>query len=145
MKTFITTITKTSNSLGLLPVRLVTGLVFAAHGSQKLFGWFGGYGLEATAGFFENNLGLAPGILWAFLAASTEFFGGILLIAGVLTRLWGALLAITMLVGIVTVHNSGFFAPEGMEYPLTLLATSLTLAITGAGGASVDRLLNQKS
>lgn len=126
-----------------LPLRLGVGIVMAAHGAQKLFGWFGGYGLQGTGQFFAENLGLKPGILMAALAGGTEFFGGLLLLAGLLTRPTGLALAFTMLVGIVTAHPDAFFASNnGMEYPLTLLLASLSLAILGGGAFSIDRKLS---
>ncbi|MDQ8209232.1 DoxX family protein [Coraliomargarita sp. SDUM461003] len=135
----------TSNSIALLPIRLGVGVVMAAHGSQKLFGWFGGYGLEATGQFFSENLGLKPGLLMAAMAGGTEFVGGLLLIVGLMTRLAGLSLAGTMAVAILTAHSSAFFASNnGMEYPLTLLLASLTLAIGGGGAFSVDRKLAAK-
>ncbi len=135
-------ILSTSSSLALLPIRLGVGIVMAAHGAQKLFGWFGGHGLQATAQFFGENLGLQPGLLMAVLAGGVEFFGGLLLIAGFLTRIAGIGIAFTMAVAIIMVHPDAFFASNnGMEYPLTLLLASLTLAIGGAGGLSVDRKL----
>lgn len=144
MKNIITYITKTNDSWAVVPLRLVVGLIFLGHGGQKLFGWFGGYGLEATAGFFQEQLGLSPGMLWAFLASAGEFFGGLLLILGLFARLQGAILAATMLVAIVTAHSSAFFLPSGMEYALALLGGSLVFAIGGAGKASIDyRLASQ--
>jgi len=133
---------KTSNSFALLPVRLGVGVIMAAHGSQKLFGWFGGYGLKGTGQFFAENLGLKPGMLMAALAGGTEFIGGILLIIGLLTRISGLALAGTMAVAIATAHSSAFFADQGgMEYPLMLLLASLTMAIGGGGAFSLDRKL----
>ena len=117
----------------------------AAHGAQKLFGWFGGYGLQGTGQFFAETLGLKPGVLMAALAGGTEFLGGLLLIAGLLTRIAGLSLAGTMAVAILTAHSGAFFAPEGMEYPLTLLLASLTLAIGGGGALSVDQKLSQSA
>lgn len=135
----------TSDSLAFLPIRLGVGLVMAAHGAQKLFGWFGGYGLQGTGQFFAENLGLKPGVVMAAMAGGTEFFGGLLLIAGLLTRLAGISLAGTMAVAILTAHSGAFFASnDGMEYPLTLLLASLTLAIGGGGALSVDRKLSAK-
>ena len=135
----------TSNSIALLPIRLGVGVVMAAHGSQKLFGWFGGYGLEATGQFFSENLGLKPGLLMAAMAGGTEFVGGLLLIVGLMSRLAGLSLAGTMAVAILTAHSSAFFASNnGMEYPLTLLLASLTLAIGGGGAFSFDRKLAAK-
>ena len=144
MNKIITRLSKTNDSLAVVPLRIVLGLTFAAHGAQKLFGWFGGYGLEATAGYFQEQLGLAPGILWAFLAAAGEFFGGLLLMVGLLARFQGAMLAFTMLVAIVTAHSSSFFLPSGMEYALMLMAASLVFALGGAGKVSVDyNLINE--
>jgi len=134
---------KTTNSYAFLPIRLGVGVVMAAHGAQKLFGWFGGYGLQGTGQFFAENLGLQPGVLMAALAGGTEFVGGLLLVAGLLTRVAGLGLAGTMAVAILTAHSGAFFASNGgMEYPLTLLLASLSLAIGGGGALSVDRKLN---
>ena len=146
MKTTVTdTLLKSTHTFAYLPLRLGIGVVMAAHGAQKLFGWFGGYGLEATGKFFSENLGLEPGLLMAAMAGGTEFFGGILLILGLLTRVSGAALAGTMAVAIYTVHPDAFFASNnGMEYPLTLLLGSLALAIGGAGRFSLDGLLHAK-
>jgi len=135
----------TSNSLAFLPIRLGVGIVMAAHGAQKLFGWFGGYGLQGTGQFFAENLGLKPGFLMAAMAGGTEFIGGILLILGLLTRIAGVSLVGTMAIAIITAHPSAFFASNnGMEYPLTLLLASLTLAIGGGGTFSIDRKLATK-
>lgn len=127
-------------------LRLVGGLVFAAHGAQKLFGWFGGYGLEGTGQFF-GSIGLNPGYLMALLAGAAEFFGGLALIVGLLVRPVAAILALVMLVAIFAVHFSkGFFLDKGgYEYALTLLALSVSLALSGAGRASLDRTLSTKS
>ncbi len=133
---------KTSDSIAFLPIRLGLGVVMVAHGSQKLFGWFGGHGLQGTGQFFAENLGLEPGVLMAALAGGTEFFGGLMLMVGLLTRVAGLSLAGTMAVAIITAHPSAFFAANGgMEYPLTLLLVSLTLAIGGGGRFSIDRKL----
>jgi len=141
MNTLITT------KLGLdtLPVRLGAGVIFAAHGAQKLFGWFGGYGLEGTAGWMES-IGLAPGTLMAAAAGGAEFFGGLLLIAGLLVRPTAFVLAMTMLVAIITVHlqNSLFMSNNGYEFALALLVISVGLALRGAGSFSVDNLLQKK-
>lgn len=132
----------TSNTTAFLPIRLGVGIVMFAHGAQKLFGWFGGYGLQGTGQFFAENLGLKPGILMAVLAGGTEFIGGLLLLAGFLTRLAGISLAGTMVVAILTAHSSAFFmSNNGMEYALTLLLACLTLAIGGGGALSVDNKL----
>ncbi|HAV13141.1 MAG TPA: DoxD-like family protein [Opitutae bacterium] len=135
-------ILNTSNTVAFLPIRVGVGVVMTAHGAQKLFGWFGGYGLQGTGQFFAENLGLKPGVLMAAMAGGTEFIGGLLLIIGLLTRVSGVALAGTMAVAIVTAHSSAFFASNGgMEYPLTLLLASVTLAIGGGGAFSVDRKL----
>jgi putative oxidoreductase len=114
----------------------------SAHGAQKLFGWFGGYGLQGTGQFFADSLGLKPGILLAAFAGSAEFFGGLLLITGLFTRLAGAAIAGTMGIAILTVHNSAFFANNnGMEYPLILILASAALVIGGGGSFSLDQQL----
>ena len=134
-----------SRNRATLPVRLAAGLVFTAHGSQKLFGWFGGHGLQATAGFFQNNLHMKPGIFWAALAGSGEFFGGLALLLGIATRLFGIVTAVTMTVAILAVHSGAFFLPAGMEYALVLLLASLSLVISGGGALSVDSLIAGKT
>jgi len=118
------------------------GAIFAAHGAQKLFGWFGGYGLEGTAGWM-TSIGLEPGLLMATMAGSAEFFGGLLLILGLLVRPVSLILAITMIVAIVTVHlqNGLFMANNGYEFALVLLAITVGLVFRGAGSLSADRLL----
>lgn len=129
------------------PLRLAAGLVFIGHGSQKLFGWFGGPGLKATAQFFSNTLHLSPGVFWAGLAGCGEFFGGLGLLFGLATRFFGLVNAVTMVVAILTAHISkGFFAQGGgFEYPLTLLLVMLSLMVSGGGACSIDALLAGKS
>jgi putative oxidoreductase len=129
----------------LLAPRLVLGLVMTAHGAQKLFGWFGGYGLKGTAGFFGEQLGLNPGLFWAALAGGGEFFGGLLLILGLVTHFAALTIGITMAVAIFTVHSSAFFAPAGMEFPLALLALSIALLIGGGGALSLDASLSHQT
>lgn len=120
-----------------LVLRLVVGAVMAGHGSQKLLGWFGGYGFDATANYFAG-LGLKPAVVMAALAGGTEIIGGVLLILGLFTRL-AALSTITiMTVAIIMVHKGAFFLPAGMEYALTLIAASLVLLETGGGALSAD-------
>ena len=135
-------LTTNTQNWALLAPRLVVGVVMAAHGAQKLFGWFGGYGLEGTGGFFANQLGLTPGVFWAAVAGGGEFFGGMLLILGLATRFAALTVAITMAVAIITVHSGAFFAPAGMEFPLTLLATSLAFLMGGGGALSIDAKLS---
>ena len=145
MKLLIKRIITTTTGLDTLPIRLGAGAIFAAHGAQKLFGWFGGYGLEGTAGWMES-IGLEPGLLMAAMAGSAEFFGGLLLIIGLLVRPAALMLAITMAVAIITVHlSNGFFlSNNGYEFGLALLAVSVSLVVRGAGNLSADRWLQRK-
>lgn len=128
-----------------LALRVPAGIIFAAHGSQKLFGWFGGYGLSGT-GQWMDSIGLSPGYLMALVAGSAEFFGGLALIAGLLVRPAAASLAFAMLVAIFSVHiGKGLFVDKnGYEFALALLGISVALAISGAGKGSVDRALSQR-
>ena len=135
----------TSAGMDTLPVRVAVGAIFAAHGAQKLFGWFGGYGLEGTAGWMAS-IGLEPGYLLATLAGSAEFFGGLLLILGLLVRPTAVVLALTMVVAIASVHlqNGLFMSNNGYEFALVLLVITLGLIVRGAGSLSVDHALLQK-
>ena len=145
MKSLIRKISTTNGGLDTVPLRVGAGVIFAAHGAQKLFGWFGGYGLEGTAGWMAS-IGIEPGLLMAALAGSAEFFGGLLLIAGLLVRPAAFMLAITMVVAIVTVHlqNGLFMTNNGYEFGLALLAVSVALVLRGAGSLSMDRLLQTR-
>jgi putative oxidoreductase len=145
MKTLINKLLETKTGLDTIPLRVGVGVIFAAHGAQKLFGWFGGYGLEGTAGWM-SSIGLEPGLLMAILAGSAEFFGGLLLILGLLVRPSALMLAITMVVAIITVHlqNGLFMANNGYEFGLALLVACVALALRGAGSFSADRLLQVK-
>ena len=127
---------------GLLVARAVLGLLMAAHGAQKLFGWFGGYGLVGTGQFMET-LGFHPGRRHAALAGLTETGGGLLLALGLLTPVGATLVASVMLVATITVHlKNGFFAASGgYEYNLVLTAVAVSLAFTGPGALSIDALL----
>lgn len=127
---------------GPLALRIPVGIVFVAHGAQKLFGAFGGYGLDGT-GQWMDSIGLHPGYLLALLAGSAEFFGGLALLLGLLVRPAAAALAFSMLVAIFAVHiDKGLFmANNGYEYALALLAVSVSLLVSGAGRASVDARL----
>ena len=138
-------LTSTPATWGLTALRIPIGIIFAAHGAQKLFGWFGGHGLEGTAGWMAS-IGLEPGYLMALLAGGAEFFGGLALIAGVLVRLAAPALAFTMLVAILSVHagNGLFMSNNGYEFGLALLAASLGIAISGAGKGSVDLALARR-
>ena len=124
---------------GLTVLRIFVGIIFAAHGSQKLFGWFGGGGLAGTAQWMES-IGLAPGTLMALLSGGTEFFGGLALIIGLLARPAALGLSFTLLVAIFTVHISHglFMANHGYEFALALLGGTLAVLIEGAGKASLD-------
>ena len=141
----IGSITKTEQSTSALPLRLIAGLIFTAHGSQKLFAWFGGYGLDGTGQWMES-IGLAPGYLMALMAGSVEFFGGLLLIVGFLTRPTSFVLTITMIIAIFTAHiNNGLFmANNGYEFALALLAISISLMFGGAGKLSIDNAVAKR-
>lgn len=125
----------TAVDLGLLILRIGLATVFLAHGGQKMFGWFGGPGLEATiAGMAKGGI---PAPL-AFLAAFTEFFGGLAVLGGLLSRLASLGLLITMLVAIFGVHlKGGFFAPAGFEYAFALATMALTLIVMGPGRIAI--------
>ncbi|WOX06353.1 DoxX family protein [Microbulbifer pacificus] len=129
--------------LGALVLRVPVGAILAAHGAQKLFGWFGGYGLEGT-GQWMASIGLEPGYLMALLAGSAEFFGGLALVLGLLTRPAAAVSAVTMLVAIFSAHiSNGFFlSNNGYEYALALFGATLALAIQGGGAYAVDNGLS---
>lgn len=145
MKMVLKKITTTAAGFDTLPVRVAAGVIFAAHGAQKLFGWFGGYGLEGTGGWMAS-IGLEPGVLMAALAGSAEFFGGLALILGLLVRPAAVVLALTMVVAIVTVHlaNGLFMANNGYEFGLALLAVSVSLVIRGAGSVSADKVISAR-
>ncbi|WP_458127349.1 DoxX family protein [Paenibacillus sp. Z3-2] len=128
--------------LGLLLIRLVIGLSFMAHGAQKLFGWFGGYGIKGTGGWFES-MGMKPGPLVALLAGLAEFGGGLLLALGLLTPVGGILIALTMVIAIVKVHGAnGYWSTQnGFEYNLAILVVGVALALTGGGQYALDALI----
>ena len=128
--------------IALLIVRLVIGLGMAAHGAQKLFGWFGGYGLAGTGGFFEG-LGFKPGKLFAAAAGLSEVGSGLLIALGIGGALGPAVLIMVMLVAIATVHISkGFFSANGgWELNAAYISVALMLAFTGFGAYSLDRVL----
>jgi putative oxidoreductase len=128
--------------LGLAAVRVVVGLLFVGHGTQKLFGWFGGHGLEGTSGFFEQ-IGLKPGRKAAIAAGASEAGGGALLALGFLTPLASAALTGVMVQAIRTVHlEKGPWNQEGgYEYPLVLIAAAFAVADAGPGEWSLDHAL----
>ncbi|MFD2230656.1 DoxX family protein [Alkalimarinus sediminis] len=138
-------ILSTDNSLTSLALRIPAGVIFVAHGAQKLFGSFGGYGLEGT-GQWMASIGLEPGYLMALGAGSAEFFGGLALLIGLLTRPAALMLAITMLVAIVAAHlpNGLFMSNNGYEFGLALLGMSIALMFNGGGKLSLDRILSKK-
>ncbi|NVK55716.1 MAG: DoxX family protein [Alteromonadaceae bacterium] len=142
MNTTLLKLLSTDAGFAGLLLRLPTGIVLAAHGAQKLFAWFAGYGLEGT-GQYMSSLGLEPGFLMALLAGSAEFFGGLALILGVLTRPAALVTAFTMLMAILTAHSQYglFISNGGYEYALVLLAVTVSLILSGAGRLSVDRVI----
>jgi putative oxidoreductase len=129
--------------LGLLVLRVVIGALFFGHGAQKLFGWFGGYGLAGTGGFFEQ-IGFPHGKRQAALAGLAEAGGGVLLALGLLTPLAAALITSVMVVAVSKVHFAkGVWNQDGgFEYNLVLVAAAFALAAVGAGSWSLDNVLN---
>jgi putative oxidoreductase len=129
-------------NLGLLLIRVVFGLVMAAHGSQKLFGWFGGYGLAGTGGFFES-LGFRPGRHFALAASLSEFIGGLLFALGFLGPIGPALILAVMLVASISVHwqNGLFAATNGVEVPLLYATVAIGVSLIGYGTYSLDYAL----
>ena len=125
--------------IGLLIIRVVFGLIFAAHGAQKLFGWFGGYGIAGTGGWLES-VGYRPGKTFATLLGLTEIIAGLLLAVGFLGPIGPALMVALMIVAMVTVHwkNAFFVATNGVEHPLMFTVAAIALALIGPGRYSVD-------
>lgn len=140
----------TDNDAATTILRLVLGVVFFAHGAQKMLGWFGGYGFTATMGFFTGMMHIPA--VFSFLAICAEFFGGLGLIFGFMTRIASFGIFCNMVVAVATVHHHfGFFMNwmgtqkgEGYEYHLLVLAITAFLMIHGAGAASLDRLLQSE-
>jgi len=137
----------TDDSSATAILRLVLGVVFFAHGAQKMLGWFGGFGFSGTMGYFTGVMHIPAPL--ASLAIAAEFFGGLGLILGFLTRIAAFGIAVNMAVAIGTVHRAvGFFMNwngtqkgEGFEYHLLVLAITAFLMIRGAGAFSVDRAI----
>ena len=137
----------TDDNTATIVLRLVLGVVFFAHGAQKLLGWFGGYGFSGTMGFFTGAMHIPAAL--AFLAIAAEFFGGLGLILGFLTRIAAFGIAANMVVAITMVHGAfGFFMNwtgtqkgEGFEYHLLVLAMTGFLMLRGAGAFSLDRAI----
>jgi putative oxidoreductase len=138
----------TSNDIALTTLRLVLGVVFFAHGAQKLLGWFGGFGYQGTMAAF-NHLGVSAPLVWLIIAV--EFFGGLGLIFGFLTRI-PAFGVITLMIGAIFMFHlrNGFFMNwygnqkgEGFEFHLLAMAMAAVLLLRGAGPFSVDRTLSK--
>jgi putative oxidoreductase len=137
----------TSNDGTLALLRIALGVTFLAHGAQKMLGWFGGYGFQGTMGFFTHSMGIPAPL--AFLAICAEFFGGLGLLVGFLSRIAALGIVVNMLVAVVMVHGSnGFFMNwsgnqkgEGFEYHLLAIALGAAVMIGGAGALSIDRVL----
>jgi putative oxidoreductase len=129
-------------SVGLLIARLALGIAMAAHGTQKLFGWFGGYGIKGTGGFL-SSIGFHPGAAFATAAGLGEVISGLLIAAGFLGPIGSALLISVMVVAMLTVHvSNGFWAAKnGIEVPFLYAAGALALAFTGPGLYSIDATL----
>ena len=138
----------TSDDCILAMLRLVLGVVFFAHGAQKMLGWFGGYGFSGTMGSFTHGGIPAP---LAFLAIAAEFFGGIGLLVGFLSRVAAFGIVVNMLVAVLTVHLpfglfmnwSGAQKGEGFEYHLLAIALGIAVMVKGAGSLSMDRALSR--
>ena len=142
---------QTEDSWSSLVLRLVLGLVIFAHGSQKVLGWFGGYGFSGTMAFFTQQMHIpAPLALLVFIA---EFFGSLGLIIGFLSRVAAFGIACDMIGAVLMVHlPNGFFmnwsgknAGEGYEYFLLIIAICVALMISGSGKCSVDRAIAQSA
>lgn len=129
-------------SWGLLLIRVILGVTFAAHGAQKLFGWFGGYGIEGTGGFFES-IGLKPGKALALLAGLGEAAGGLFFAAGLLTPLAALVISVTMVVAIATVtgKNGYWITANGAEYSVAIIVVAVGVALTGPGRFALDAIL----
>ncbi len=140
-------IANTTSDPVLTILRLALGVVFFAHGAQKMLGWFGGYGFTGTMGFFTHQMGIPAPL--AFLAIAAEFFGGLGLLVGLLGRIAAFGILCNMVVAVLMVHRHyGFFMNwagnqkgEGFEYHLLAIALGLAILIRGSGAFSIDRLL----
>jgi putative oxidoreductase len=142
---------RTGDDVALALCRLALGIVFFAHGSQKVLGWFGGFGFRGTMNFFTHEMGIPA--VFAVLAIAAEFLGGLGLILGFLGRIAAFGIVCNMLVAVAMVHwQFGFFANwsgtqkgEGIEYHLLVIALGLLILIKGSGAFSIDRLLSARS
>jgi putative oxidoreductase len=139
-------LTATSATWAMLPLRLALGVIFIAHGAQKVFGSFEGPGLRAFTNFPPPYPFMRPAWLWMGAAAFAELVGGILVLLGLFTRAGAFLITCVMLTAMLGVHLSkGFFmSSQGIEYPLALLGMALALLIAGGGQASVDRFISRR-
>ncbi len=126
-------------------LRIAAGAFLVPHGAQKLFGWFGGFGPAATGQFFEQQLGISNGYAMAVAAGSVEFFGGLMLALGLLTRPAAAAVSVLLAVAL-TVHlgNGFFWTNGGYEFPLLWLILTLTFVVKGGGAYSLDRALGKE-
>jgi putative oxidoreductase len=142
---FLNKLISSNAGFAAVALRIPTALIFIAHGAQKLFSSFGGYGLEGT-GQWMASIGLEPGYQLALIAGSAEFFGGIALLIGLLVRPAALMLSVTMLVAIFSVHfaNGLFMTNNGYEFALALLAISISLMFSGAGKVALDNVLKQR-
>ncbi|WP_435106139.1 DoxX family protein [Arhodomonas sp. AD133] len=128
--------------LGYPLMRVTAGLLLMPHGAQKLFGWFGGYGLAGTGEFFAGSLGLEPGIVFALLAGLVEFVGGLALVLGLLTRPAALAVAVFMAVALsVHVPNGFFWTNGGIEYPLMWGLMAVGILLRGGDRYSLDARL----
>ena len=141
---------QTDPSLALLVVRLGLGVIFFAHGAQKVLGWYGGHGLKGTVSSFQQRMGIPVAL--GLIASFTELLGGLGVLTGFLTRLSALGIAIVMLVAVYKLHwQNGFFLNwglqpgkgHGFEMNLALIAMALALMIGGGGSLSIDRLLTR--
>jgi len=127
-----------------LPLRLALGIVFLMHGAQKMFGAFGGPGIAGTQGFMASLGVVLPGLI-GIVVAAVEFFGGLLVLAGLFTRYASLLIAVDMFFAFLLVHaKGGFFLPTGFEFVFALFLTTIALILTGAGKWSLEKALFKK-
>jgi putative oxidoreductase len=130
---------------GMMFIRLALGVVFLAHGLQKLFGVFGGNGLLGTITFMED-IGFFPATFWGLLLALAEFFGGLFALIGFYSRWAGLTLSIVMATAVFIVHlpNGLFLSERGFEYAGSLLCMAIALTISGGGNISIDNFLKKR-
>ena len=143
MKKIFNTSSLFSNDILSLFPRLILALVFIFHGGQKMFGWFGVHGIEATAQFMNANLHIP--VFMGYIAAISEFFGAVFILFGLFSRLSALALGFTMIMAIITVHSNAFLMSEGgMEYPLTLLFMAIISFIACPCKISLDSVIFKK-